>query len=439
MMNDYNIILLVNAIICCSGMFFMGTIILNKKIKEIKWYNYLFILLSSLFMMCSSILFDNVFKIFGIILTIFLTYRVVYKVDISVCLLTTLISYIILALTEALLMLVIGLFDIIFSSISLNDIITPFIGNTLIVIASLGFTMLLAKRIRNWLFKIKKSNSIYIIIIGIITIIIIASSLYKTYFSIKSELTYSFILNIIIITGCVTLAIFLIKEYIKNKEIVEKYKLHSDYLKTSAELIGKYSTTIHKYKNNLISIKGYIKSDVNKANEYVDSLLEIYNDKNYSWFPKIENIPIDVIKYMLYYKLSKAEYNKLNLSVTISKELKNQKYEELTIQEIGVLTDIIGEYLDNAIYASNESTKKELIIDLYIENNNLCLVVSNTFKDDVNLKLITRNGYTTKGKGHGLGLHEVEKLVKQEQKLNTNYEIMDDYFIVKLELSIVDK
>lgn len=439
MMNDYNIILLVNAIICCSGMFFMGTIILNKKIKEIKWYNYLFILLSSLFMMCSSILFDNVFKIFGIILTIFLTYRVVYKVDISVCLLTTLISYIILALTEALLMLVIGLFDIIFSSISLNDIITPFIGNTLIVIASLGFTMLLAKRIRNWLFKIKKSNSIYIIIIGIITIIIIASSLYKTYFSIKSELTYSFILNIIIITGCVTLAIFLIKEYIKNKEIVEKYKLHSDYLKTSAELIGKYSTTIHKYKNNLISIKGYIKSDVNKANEYVDSLLEIYNDKNYSWFPKIENIPIDVIKYMLYYKLSKAEYNKLNLSVTISKELKNQKYEELTIQEIGVLTDIIGEYLDNAIYASNESTKKELIIDLYIKNNNLCLVVSNTFKDDVNLKLITRNGYTTKGKGHGLGLYEIEKLVKQEQKLSTNYEIIDDYFIVKLELSIVDK
>lgn len=439
MMNDYNIILLVNAIICCSGMFFMGTIILNKKIKEIRWYHYLFILLSSLFMMCSSILFDNVFKIFGIILTIFLTYRVVYKVDISVCLLTTLISYIILALTEALLMLVIGLFDIIFSSISLNDIITPFIGNTLIVIASLGFTMLLAKRIRNWLFKIKKPNSIYIIIIGIITIIIIASSLYKTYFSIKSELTYSFILNIIIITGCVTLTIFLIKEYIKNKEIVEKYKLHSDYLKTSAELIGKYSTTIHKYKNNLISIKGYIKSDVNKANEYVDSLLEIYNDKNYSWFPKIENIPIDVIKYMLYYKLSKAEYNKLNLSVTISKELKNQKYEELTIQEIGVLTDIIGEYLDNAIYASNESTKKELIIDLYIENNNLCLVVSNTFKDDVNLKLITRNGYTTKGKGHGLGLHEVEKLVKQEQKLNTNYEIIDDYFIVKLELSIVDK
>ena len=439
MMNDYNIILLDNAIICCSGMFFMGTIILNKKIKEIRWYHYLFILLSSLFMMCSSILFDNVFKIFGIILTIFLTYRVVYKVDISVCLLTTLISYIILALTEALLMLVIGLFDIIFSSISLNDIITPFIGNTLIVIASLGFTMLLAKRIRNWLFKIKKPNSIYIIIIGIITIIIIASSLYKTYFSIKSELTYSFILNIIIITGCVTLTIFLIKEYIKNKEIVEKYKLHSDYLKTSAELIGKYSTTIHKYKNNLISIKGYIKSDVNKANEYVDSLLEIYNDKNYSWFPKIENIPIDVIKYMLYYKLSKAEYNKLNLSVTISKELKNQKYEELTIQEIGVLTDIIGEYLDNAIYASNESTKKELIIDLYIENNNLCLVVSNTFKDDVNLKLITRNGYTTKGKGHGLGLHEVEKLVKQEQKLNTNYEIIDDYFIVKLELSIVDK
>lgn len=438
MMNEYNIILLFNSFVCCFGMFFMGTIILNKRIKELKWYHYLLVLISSILMMYSTNM-GNVFKVSSIILIIFLSYRIIYRIDIATCLLTTIIVYITLALSETLIMLVIGLLDIIFASVSLADVTRPFIGNTLVIILSLIFTILLAKKVRTWLLKIRKPTSVYIIIIGIVTTIIIVCSLSKIYSSIKYGVTPSFLLNIIIIIGCFTLTIFLIKEYIQNKEIVEKYKLHEDYLKTSADLIEKYSTTIHKYKNNLISIKGYLKNDINKANEYIDSLLEIYNDKKYNWFPKIENIPIDVIKYMLYYKLLKAEYNKLKLNIAISKELKQQKYEKLTIQEVGILADIVGEYLDNAIYASSESIKKELIIDLYIEDNKVCFVLSNTFKNEVNLKLLTKNGYTTKGKGHGLGLYEVEKMIKQEQKLNTNYEIIDDYFIVKLELSILNK
>ena len=78
-----------------------------------------------------------------------------------------------------------------------------------------------------------------------------------------------------------------IRQYLKNKEITDKYILLEDYLKTSADLVEKHSSTIHKYKNNLIAIKGYLKSDIKEANNYIDNLLENYKTKKYSWFSKI--------------------------------------------------------------------------------------------------------------------------------------------------------
>ena len=99
---------------------------------------------------------------------------------------------------------------------------------------------------------------------------------------------------------------------------------------------------------------------------------------------------------------------------------------------------MIGEYLDNAIYAANESLERELILDSYIENNILYFVLSNTFKEKFEIKLITKYGYTTKGKGHGLGLYEIDKIIKKNEFINSSYEILENYFIVKLALNIIN-
>lgn len=234
------------------------------------------------------------------------------------------------------------------------------------------------------------------------------------------------------------LLISFLRQYLKTKEVVEKYVLVEDYLKTSADVVEKYSSTVHKYKNNLISIQGYLKTDVKQANKYVDNLLEDYKNKKYSWFSKINYIKNDVFRYLIYYKLNKAEEKNLKLSVTVSKELKKIEINYLNVQETGIVLDILGELLDNATYAASESSSKELILDIYKEDNYITIEIANTYSNDFDLNSITKSGYTTKGKGHGLGLYEIDKSVKKLDFLTINYEKVDKYFIVK-SLMKIDK
>ena len=216
---------------------------------------------------------------------------------------------------------------------------------------------------------------------------------------------------------------------------MDKYILLEDYLKTSADLVEKHSSTIHKYKNNLIAIKGYLKSDIKEANNYIDTLLENYKTKKYSWFSKLNYIKIDIVRYLVYCKLSKAEALNLKISVDVSSNVKKFSNNELTVYEINTLSDIIGEYFDNAIYASNESKEKEINFVLYLENDKLIFVLANTYKEKVDLSLITKNGYTTKGKNHGFGLYDIDKTLKSIPCFEVKYELLDNYFVVSLTIS----
>ena len=65
-----------------------------------------------------------------------------------------------------------------------------------------------------------------------------------------------------------------------------------------------------------------LNSDIKKANEYVDRLLDNYKDKKYNWFNKINYINIDSFRYLIYYKLTKAEEKNLKISVNVSPEIK---------------------------------------------------------------------------------------------------------------------
>ena len=43
------------------------------------------------------------------------------------------------------------------------------------------------------------------------------------------------------------------------------------------------------------------------------------------------------------------------------------------------------------------------------EDNKIVFTIANTYSGEIDLSLITKNGYTTKGKGHGLGLYDIDK------------------------------
>ena len=214
--------------------------------------------------------------------------------------------------------------------------------------------------------------------------------------------------------------------------MLKKYELLNDYLKTSAELVEKYSSTVHKYKNNLIAIKGYMKIDCEEAHKYIDSLLENFKTKKYNWLSKINYIKVDTIRYLIYYKLSKAEEKNLKITVTVNDNVKAISNSFLKNNEINIVLDIIGEYFDNAIYASCESKEKDLNFNAYVESDKLIFEIANTYKERFDINMITKNGYTTKGFNHGFGLYDIEKTIKKHSFLTQEYMIIDEYFIIRL-------
>lgn len=424
----------VGAFACCFFIFLSGKYLLDKKFNDLKFYNWLLLIPFSIILILNSLAFDNIMKVFGTLAVFFCIYMFSLKTKLEDAFLYSIATCLIFLLGEVTFVLIISLIDLFFDTTITSGVIKSYYSNIMIAIFSYVYTIIFKRIIVNNIKKINKNNELYFLLLGTITIFVILSSIYKLYLN-NWTIDYKFVLNIIIIVGCLILILVLLKQYLKNKEIMDKYILLEDYLKTSADLVEKHSSTIHKYKNNLIAIKGYLKSDIKEANNYIDTLLENYKTKKYSWFSKLNYIKIDIVRYLVYCKLSKAEALNLKISVDVSSNVKKFSNNELTVYEINTLSDIIGEYFDNAIYASNESKEKEINFVLYLENDKLIFVLANTYKEKVDLSLITKNGYTTKGKNHGFGLYDIDKTLKSIPCFEVKYELLDNYFVVSLTIS----
>lgn len=429
----------IGAFFCCLGAIIAGYIMLesDKKIKfGIK--NFLIIVFLTVFTVFNSLIFNNVAKIIGILLMTFIICKFIYNQNTINTFIYGIIIYILLIISEAFLSVILILIEKIFSTNIIYYFNGSLVVNIVVTLIASVLSIILKNVINNTVERINKDSVLSIIILGVLTIFITLASLYDLA-SNNWIFNYKFILNMIVIFGFLASTIILLKQYLKNVEITNKYLLLNDYLKTSAEIIEKYSSTIHKYKNNLIAIKGYIEKDNQEAKTYVDNLLGNYNNKKYNWFNKINKIEIDVIRYLFYYKLSKAETKNLNISINVSDDLKRYDNNIITVKESNIVLEILGEYFDNAIYASSESKEKELNLMLYCEDNNLIFNIANTYKGEIDLSMIVKNGYTTKGNGHGLGLYDIEKTVKSYDWIETSYDLFDKYFLTSMKIKIKNK
>lgn len=442
MMMNFDILTWINyfigAFACCMGILYTSKILLDNDLLKIKLYKYLLVFVFTMFYIVNSLVFDNIIKLFGTLLVLFLNYKLLFNQNNSNSIIYSIVTCLLFTVSETLFAIVISSIDLIFSFDLGETIIKSMYANIIISVLVCILSFVFKNKLKKYVKKITDNNSTNIAVIGIIITFITLASIYKLSNNCW-KFNYSFILNIIIIIGCILLMAVMVLQYVKNKEVTQKYKIQQEYLKTSADLIEKYSSTIHKYKNNLIAIKSYVNNDKEKANTYIDSLLDNYKAKKYSWFSKINYFEIDTLRYLLYYKLSKAEDNNLKLVVTVSKELKYVKYCELPVNEIGVLSDIIGEYFDNAIYAANESDEKILVLDIFTQDDKINFIISNTYKNDFDIDLITKSGYSTKGKGHGLGLYDIDKQLKKINYIDIDYKKIDNYFVVEVELDIIEK
>ena len=302
-------------------------------------------------------------------------------------------------------------FDILYNKYSF----TVYIFNLLVNILLVLLTRL--KIIRRIVNKIQFSD----IIIKVLTIIIFVLC---SLIGIKNKNTIdtsniSYIINILMFLFMILIIYVIVDARNKNKEISNKYNQMMEFMTEYENIIDEQGKANHEYKNQLLILNGFI-DNKKRLKEYLNTIIEDHKTGQNYEIRQLSHFPNGGLKGLLYYKISKMKENNIKYFLYVSKEV-NKPLENMDIKDYKSITKIFGVLIDNAIDASLNSSKKEIMMDFKMDDNYLVITISNSYNDEIDLSKLG-TGYTSKGKNHGYGL----KLVKEIIKKNKNLELITD-------------
>jgi two-component system sensor histidine kinase AgrC len=262
-------------------------------------------------------------------------------------------------------------------------------------------------------------NKIVIFINSIIGIITFWTQFYIICFY-SHSLPFSIsILSIFTLAAYVFISIFSLLKTSKLEITNQNLDQAIDYNNTLHLLYDNIRTFRHDFGNIVQAIGGYIDTDdIIGLKEYYKQLqidceeiksLEMLN-------PSSINNP--AIYSLLTSKYHKATEQGIEIKLHISLDLENLN------MKVYEFSRILGILLDNAIEACTNCNEK--IINLEIRKDERAprqlLLIQNTYSDkNIDLNRINEKGYTSKTndtKQHGLGLWEVQKILRKSKNLN---------------------
>ena len=360
-------------------------------------------------------------------------YKLFFKKSLSNCIIIALIWYILLFMSEALSALIVSIVAYI---IKCNNLFRP---NSLILNIIIALNcLLMIKLLKSKLIPlVKKENSVtkstYIVTITII--ITMALLVFRVPYD-EWKFNIEFVVTMLILGGFCIVGLTLLRQKAQIQETTSKYLQLANYSDVTNDLLEDYRIVAHEHKNQLSVIRSMANPNNKELIDYIDDLLERRDKIRYSWLGQLNHLPISGLKGLINYKLMEMEQKKLNINITVSKDVMKTKLRDLSLQEKDKLYSIIGVYLDNMIQAAENSSKKEVSIEIYKEKNDIVFLLANSYSGKIDLEKIDSYGYTTKGKNHGVGLHIVKKIMEQEIIFSQSRNILDDYYIQELRIHL---
>ena len=187
----------------------------------------------------------------------------------------------------------------------------------------------------------------------------------------------------------------------------------------------------HETKNEFLTIRAKI-CDNQKSKEVVEYIDEILKEKitvNQEEYAKFGYLPPNGIKGLCYFKVQEAEEMGINVSLNISKRIKQSTIYELNTKQQRDFGRILGVLLDNAIEASNLSKEKQLGIETYNTlKNEFKIIISNTYSNKIDNSKIGIERFSTKGKNRGHGLLLVKHIINKTQLFELNTKIENNIY-----------
>ena len=267
------------------------------------------------------------------------------------------------------------------------------------------------------------------IILGFVTIFL---QLYITAFY-NNILPHAIILlSIICLIAYFFVSLFNI---VKTKELeianrdISNLQLYNNTLKVMYDNIRAFK---HDFNNIMNGIGGYISAkDMDGLSKYYKSVFKECANLNNLATLNPETINNPSIYAILADKYTKANEKNIKIELGVFIDLNSLNIDTYE------LTRILGILLDNSIEAAQECEKKYISVRFLMDHrkNRQLVIVENTYKDkDIDTYKIFEKSYSTKPNNTGLGLWEVNKILKKHDNLAIFTSKDDELFKQQLEI-----
>lgn len=217
-----------------------------------------------------------------------------------------------------------------------------------------------------------------------------------------------------------------LKRQIEEKNEIEEY---SHIIEDMYSETRKFK---HDYMNMLAPLKEYIdKGSIAELREFFYGNI-IDMDKSINWnnsnIDKLKHIKILGLKGLLSSKIIKASSMNIDVKVEIVEDI------DKISMNIMDLCRIMGILMDNAIGAASECEYPKIFICIVNKNNYVLMAVHNNFfGDNPVIHKIYEKGFSTKGKGRGLGLYTIKNIIDTKyDNVLLNTSAKDKMFVQEL-------
>ena len=284
----------------------------------------------------------------------------------------------------------------------------------------------------------RKAYIVMIILIAVNIIFAIVSVINTNHVIIWSFSPESwFILVSIVVINLLTVK--LIKEETTKNEIIKSYDQLNEYSKINEKLIEEYRVSLHETKNQLLVIKSKMDGNTKDAAEYIDQLIGSKSMIKYEWLNELSNIPIAGIKGFVNYKVGQMQESGIAVELVISPQLKKMSTSKLDVSDKDEFYKIIGVLLDNAKESAEDSSDKMVSVIAHKDHKLIKILIANTYKGEINLEKINECGYSTKGRGRGIGLKLVNDIIKKNPIYTLETSLIQNFFLQTLTIDINQK
>ena len=279
--------------------------------------------------------------------------------------------------------------------------------------------------------KIKTKQLIILVLFLVMSYNLIFFNTYNQ----SNFLTVMLVNNFLIIIYAI--AIFnMVKNNNKYLEISSKYGTALDCLKEYEKILDQYKVSNHENKNQLLTIRSMIANKEKNIPNFIDTVIDekIQDDENLMFQTTI--IPAGGLRAVIYSKILNMKKNNITFFLNIDKKIRSVDFIGLGDKLAYDVCRIISVYLDNAIDAVLSNKEGSVSIQFYIDDQNLCIAIANTFVT-IDVNKIDEMGYTTKTEGHGYGLSLVKQIIsKNTTYLKNERKITDNLFTQILKIKI---